>query len=113
MQALTLAIGPAGIEYFAERLVAVDLVRRLEQLKPPDNNITIPNFSTIGGASSDRFSNIKISLGNGSLSGFAPQFGKISQLADGRFLMQMSARGFTANYDWKESFIEITCRTME
>jgi hypothetical protein len=111
MQALTVAIGPAGIDYFAQRLVAVDLVQTLAQLKPPNNDITVPDFSVVGFGYSSRFSRIKIQLRNGSLVGYTPRYGSISQIAGGKFPMKLSAQNFSVNYDWHENYHEYTCYT--
>lgn len=105
MQALTMAIGPAGIDYFAQRLVAPSVVGEWNRVRLNENIIALPTFKVpfVQTASSE-ISQMKIQLSNGTLSGFAPRYESISQIAGGKFPMLFSARNFTANYDWHESY---------
>jgi len=57
MQALTIAIGPAGIEFFIERLVTVDLLAKLGTLTPPDKDLIIPDFTFRGAHTYVKYSN--------------------------------------------------------
>jgi hypothetical protein len=109
MQALTLAIGPAGIQYFAQELVVEELVKSLSGLKPPDRQISVPDFSTVGVGGESDFSNVKINLARGSTSGLQPRYQSIAQRKDGQFQLRFSADHFTANYAWDETYHEYGC----
>jgi hypothetical protein len=109
MQALTIAIGPAGIDYFAQRLVSQDLTQMLAKLAPPNNDMTIPNFSAYGFGWSASYSNIKINLREGKLNNFSPVYKSIAQEPAGKFPMVMTASNFSASYKWAESYYEYFC----
>jgi hypothetical protein len=114
MQAMTLSIGRAGTEFFAQTLVANQLVTMLGGLKPPNSSPPIPDFNTFGFGFSCSFSRIKINLTNGSLSGFSPSYKGVQQLnagtpAGSQFALDLSASNFSANYNWTESYHEYCC----
>src|SRR5687768_16073522 len=101
MQALSLAIGPAGITYFTQQLVVQRLISALAGLTPPGNTIPINGFNHSypdgsGGVAQDAYSNISITLSNGSLSGFKPVYQGIAQ-SDGSFQLTLLANAFSAN----------------
>jgi hypothetical protein len=62
MQALSISIGPVGIRYFAQKLVAGDLQNFMAQAKPPDNNLNVPDFRAFGFGWSASYSKINIQL---------------------------------------------------
>ncbi|MDI2124980.1 hypothetical protein [Yinghuangia seranimata] len=109
MQALSLAIGPAGITYFTQQLVAQQMTDELARITPPDRTIPIPPFTVGGFGYSDSYSNVAIVLSNGSLSGFAPKSGTVVQKSGGKFDLTLQAQAFTAHYKWHESYSDYSC----
>ncbi|HEX8734774.1 MAG TPA: hypothetical protein VF721_05580, partial [Pyrinomonadaceae bacterium] len=80
MQAITIAIGKTGVDFFARELVIKELVKILSGLTPPDRTISVPEFfydSVI------EATNIIINLTQGKLLDFSPQFQSISQQSNG------------------------------
>src|SRR4051794_7928961 len=117
MQALSLAIGPAGITYFTQQLVAQQLINALAGLTPPLKTIPINDFNHswpdgTGGQSQDQYANVAITLSNGSLSGFRPGYQSITQ-SGGSFQLTLLANAFTANYNWHEAYQDTFCDTDE
>ncbi|MGE5672549.1 MAG: hypothetical protein ACM3XM_01505 [Mycobacterium leprae] len=104
MQALTVAIGPAGIEYFARQLVAQELVGALGGLKPPDRSIPVGSFSESGPGWVNSYSNVRVDLSHGILSGYTPVYQSVKQQPQGKFLLAMDGRNCTASYDWRERY---------
>lgn len=102
MQALTIAIGPSGIDYFARQILAGELTQALKNLKPPDRQIRPADF----GIPQQRFSKILINLSNGHLSNFSPTFQGIEQQPQGKFQVAMAATSFGEDYSWAESYHE-------
>jgi hypothetical protein len=104
MQALTIAIGPAGLTYFTRQFVAGTLTSALSALKPPDRQIPAPNcgYTNVGGWYD--FSNISISLSGGKLTGFSPAYQNQTQEPGGKFKVAMLASNFTAQYAWCETY---------
>jgi hypothetical protein len=103
-------MGPAGIDYFVQRLVAGDLAKMLEKLQPPDNNLSIPDFSNSGYGFKISYTNIHVALRNGSLAGFHPIYAPpIVQNPGGKFALTLKAANFTANYKWHESYHNTYC----
>jgi hypothetical protein len=114
MQALTIAIGPAGIEFFIERLVTVDLLAKLGTLTPPDKDLIIPDFTFRGAHTYVKYSNIRITLRTGTFTGFSPaNKPPIVQQASGKFLLTLTATQFTSNYKWHESYHEYNCTSSQ
>jgi len=111
MQALTVAIGPKGITFFAQNLVSGELINCLSTLKPPDRNLTVPDITHYTAGYNFTISNIQISLTNGSLSGYSPTFSSVSQQAGGQFPLVMVGSNFSANYKWYESYHDHSCST--
>jgi hypothetical protein len=107
MQALTVAIGQTGIQYFAQELVVEELVKSLGGLRPVDRQIGVPNFSNKGFGWKSSFSKIKINLSRGSISGFHPQYRSIAQQPEGKFQLDLAAADFKASYAWHESYHEV------
>jgi hypothetical protein len=112
MQAMTLSIGQTGIKFFAQTLVANRLLTTLGGLKPPNRSLSVPDFTSSGGAWS--YSNIRINLSNGSLGGFSPSYNSVTQLNSGtpagsQFALDFTAASFTANYTWSESYHQRLC----
>jgi hypothetical protein len=109
MQAVTVAIGPAGVTYFAQQLVANRLVSTLAGLRPPDKSFSLPDFIAYGVGYTDSVSNLKVNLSSGSLSGFHPLYQSVAQQTGGKFLLSFGAPSFTVNYNWFESYHDYAC----
>jgi hypothetical protein len=105
MQAITIAIGKAGIGFFAQQLVAKELVNLLSGLKPPDKTISIGHINIIY-SSAD---NIVIKLTQGKLLNFSPAFQSINQQSGGNFPLVMAAGNFSAQYNWEETYKYTFC----
>ena len=109
MQGITMAFGPLGIGFLAESLLAGVTVDMLGKLKPADRQIALPDFGPPG----DRISKCAVTLTQGALIGFAPQFAHAAQTDQGsppgsRFAMTLNAQNFSASYCWSESYHEHT-----
>ena len=115
MQAITLAIGKNGINFFAQHYLAGTLSALLGKMTPPDFPTTVPDFSTVdplsigfGAIVLDAYSNIQISLAQGFFSQFAPAYHSVSQgvSGDGKaaFSLYFVAGPFGVQYVWGESF---------
>ncbi|HEX8745429.1 MAG TPA: hypothetical protein VF712_20055 [Thermoleophilaceae bacterium] len=111
MQAITVAIGPVGVSYFGQALLATELVGALGRLAPPPRSFTAPDFRKPEVGGYEDFSKIKIDLSQGGFSGFAPTFGGLLQQAGGHFQVPMSVSNFDATYTWSESFHDNACST--
>lgn len=112
MQAISIAIGKQGINFFTSQLIAGVAISKLDTLTPPDNLIEVPNFSGGGVGSGHDYSNVKIYLTNGSMSNFHPAFQQVVQTNDGTpagnsFTLSLVATNFTANYSWKETYHDV------
>ncbi|HNM25967.1 MAG TPA: hypothetical protein PKL15_11075 [Saprospiraceae bacterium] len=107
MQAISIAIGKTGINFFAQHFLSSQLEQLLTKLKPADRNISVPNFSSQNGDVTLEVSNLSIALSNGSLAGFSPAFQNLVQgLVAGvpAFTLSFQAPGFSANYNWYEAY---------
>jgi hypothetical protein len=104
MQALTVAIGTTGIQYFAQELVAQALAKSLSGLKPPDRQIRVPDFTAYLFGSTFDISKFTIRLTNGSTSGLKPSCRSVAQQKGGQFQLTFSASNFNAKYAWNESY---------
>ena len=109
MQAITLAIGKQGIDFFTQHYLADALSALLKKMTPPDKIVPVPNFT--GGVTGDSYdySNIKINLTGGSLLNFSAALNKVVQGvgSDGKtpvFNVNMQALNFQAQYNWVETF---------
>jgi hypothetical protein len=102
MQAITIAIGKTGIQFFAQELVVKELVNILSGLTPPDRTFQVPDIVYDSG--SDKATNITIYLTQGKLLDFSPEFQSISQQGNGVFPMTMTAGNFSAQYNWEEKW---------
>jgi hypothetical protein len=109
MQAITIAIGKAGINFFAQQLVAKELVNLLSGLKPPDKTISIGHINIAPYSSAD---NIVIKLTQGKLLNFSPAFQSITQQSGGNFPLVMAAGNFSAQYSWQETYVYTHCTYM-
>lgn len=106
MQALALAIGPAGIDYLASQLVIPQMRKQLATLKPPDRTITIPSFRV---GARHTYENISVTLSKGALENFTPSFQPPISQDDGIFSLTLVARDFTATYAWHEQYDDYDC----
>jgi hypothetical protein len=111
MQAITIAIGKAGVNFFAQHYLVGNLINLLNKLAPPNNTIPVPNFAwNPGPFTSWGYSNISIALSEGSLVNFAPTFQSVAQgvTSDSKktpiFTVTLEANNFSANYHWVESY---------
>jgi hypothetical protein len=116
MQALTISIGQAGINFFCQNIVANQLAQTLQSMAIPNNQIPVGNFAYIGFGVSDSYSNINVSLTNGKLQNFVPSYQSVAQLNSGspagsQFQLSFNAGAFTANYNWNETGSENFCST--
>jgi hypothetical protein len=100
MQAITIAIGKAGINFFAQELVIKELLNLLSALKPPDRTIQVGDITW--NQDSIKATNIVIYLTQGTLLNFSPRFQSISQQSGGNFPLTMGANNFSAQYVWEE-----------
>ncbi|HEY2578993.1 MAG TPA: hypothetical protein VGI74_22020 [Streptosporangiaceae bacterium] len=103
MQALTLAISPAGVAYFTQQYAVKDLSSALSKLSPPDRRPQVPDFWN---GPFTLYSNIAISLSNGKLTGFNPAYQSVTQEPGGKFKVILLAGSFTAEYAWHEKYRE-------
>lgn len=108
MQAITIAIGKTGIDFFARELVANELVTILSGLKPPDKNIKIALIKHVFNYISYA-QDIVINLTQGKLLGLATGFKSISQQTNGDFTVVMVAGAFSASYKWEENYHFVYC----
>jgi hypothetical protein len=110
MQAMTLSIGQAGIDFFARTLVANQLLQALQDIKLANSSLSMPDYHS----STCNYFNIKIDLTKGSVSGFSPTYQGVQQQNTGnpagsQFALNLAAGNFTAKYDWEESYSEECC----
>jgi hypothetical protein len=113
VQALTIAIGPVGIGYFGQTLLATDLTATLARLKPPDHGIGPLKFTNSGAGWSEECTNIHIDLSNGGFRNFKPAYGGLAQQAGGRFQVPLSVTNFDVSYSWNERWHENFCTYSE
>ena len=110
MQAITIAIGKAGVNFFANHYLVDNLIKLLGGLAPPPRRLQIPDFHI--GVGLTQYSNIWVSLTNGSLRDFRPTFQSITQgvTEDAQktpiFKLTFLAHNLSAYYKWNESFHE-------
>lgn len=114
VQGVTFAIGKKGIEFFSQSLLSGAAVKKLQNLTPPPNTINIPDFTDSGIGYFSSYSNFKIQLSNGRLSGFNPSYSSVTQGSGGtpagnQFQLILSAGAFSATYDWRETYDNYTC----
>jgi hypothetical protein len=104
MQALTLAISPAGIELITKQLLVGMVTGQLSGITP--QNVTaqpsdIQRFEP--GAGTYYYSGVTISLTGGSVSNFSLAFQSLTQNANGQFTWLLAASNVTVNYaTWHE-----------
>jgi hypothetical protein len=113
VQALTIAIGPLGIGYFGQTLLATDLTATLARLEPPDHAIGPLKFTNSGAGWSDECTDIHIDLSNGGFGNFKPAYEGLVQQAGGRFQVALSAADFVVSYRWNERWHDTFCTYTE
>lgn len=109
MQAITIAIGKTGIDFFVQQLLADHIIQLLGNMTPPDRTIPFDfvikyNFNP---AKTGYFEaqNIVVVLTQGKLINFTPVLESITQQAKGVFSLAIeSTGGFSAQYQWNESY---------
>ncbi len=108
MQAITIAIGKTGINFFTQQYLLSTIQKLLGNLKPPDRSIPVAGFKYGSGLNATTtVSNLTIQLSQGSLNGFSPSFQQIVQGLSGTtpiFTLSFGSSAFTANYKWTESY---------
>jgi hypothetical protein len=109
MQALTIAIGKPGIEFFTKHYLINSLINLLKTLSPPNKTINIPDINA--SPSVDEFldyTKINLTLSEGSLSGFNPDFQNVIQglTTDSKpiFTLSFNAGPFVVKFSWTESY---------
>ena len=112
MQAITIAISPAGLNYFAVSKLQKDLAAVLAPIAPPDDNIYVGTVYSGRSTCSDT----DIKLTQGSVTNYAPVLlnggisqGTIALGTSGQFTADMSAPNFSVNYQWEESYTAAGC----
>ena len=109
MQAVTIAIGKAGVAKFTNRYLGGVLVGGMSRIQPPGRQFAVPDFTRWSAGCSASFSNIRIDLSGGSLPGFAPAFAGAGQLPAGKFQLEIAAAAFSVSYRWHEVYDETFC----
>lgn len=109
MQAVTIAIGKAGVAKFTNRYLGGVLVGGMSRIQPPGRQFAVPDFTRWSAGCSASFSNIRIDLSGGSLPGFAPAFAGAGQLPAGKFQLEIAAPAFSVSYRWHEVYDETFC----
>ncbi|MFT3765119.1 MAG: hypothetical protein QM820_06335 [Minicystis sp.] len=106
MQALTVTIGPSGIELFAKTVVAPILVACEEDIKPPPQYPSVADFDDDNCEQVVRYSNIHIRVTDGTFSGLSVRAdAPCTQEPGGLFEMRCCTAGtFTAHYTWSETY---------
>ncbi len=106
MQAITIAIGKAGISFFAQQLLASKITQILSSLVPPDKTLNVQQIDIIYSTAT----NIVVNLTQGSLSQFQPALaGAPVQQTDGSFQLTINAGNFNAVYNWNEQYVYTYC----
>jgi hypothetical protein len=103
MQAITVALSPAGIEYFVKQVLVDKITSNLTNLTPTNQNF---NVGTVNISTYDWYDDVVVNLTNGSLVGFKPTLSSITQQPGGSFLLSFTAKNFNAQYTWQESGTE-------
>ncbi len=106
MQAITIAIGKAGIDFFVQNFLVTKLTTLLKELTPPNKQLTVPDFT---GEGASKYQNIVVNLTQGSLPGFNPIFQSVTQGANGNFSLTMVTTVFFAEYSWNEQYVYTFC----
>jgi hypothetical protein len=110
MQAITIAIGKTGIHFFAEKYLSVRLSNLLNQLKPPDRTVPVPDFMYMGAGGTEQYSKISIVLRDGSLKNFQAAYQGVTQGVsedankEPIFILNMLSNKFSAFYNWVENY---------
>jgi hypothetical protein len=104
MQALTLAISPAGIELLTKQLLVGMVTGQLPSITP--QNVTAQPLDIMRfepGAGTYDYTGITISLTGGSVSGFSLAFQSLTQNPNGQFTWVLATSNVTVNYaTWHE-----------
>lgn len=110
MQGITVAISPAGLEFFVDALVAPNgtLTKAINGVHLADYTIPIQNQIQVPTGSQDTgfCSNISIQLSNGTITNFTPTLPSLKQQQKGTFQFVFSSKAFNANYSWLESYTQ-------
>jgi hypothetical protein len=109
MQAVSIAIAPAGVTYFAQQLVAQKLVSTLGNLHPPDKPFSLADFSYSGFGYSAYVSKLGVNLSNGRVTSFTPLYKSVTQQQGGQFVVALNTSSFTVNYNWTEKYHLLSC----
>ncbi len=114
MQALSMAIGKAGIDFFAQQFIGDKAAGILSGLTPAGKTMPIKEFTKRSPYSWNTYSKITITLSNGTMVDFHPQYQSIEQLNAGTppgstFSLVINAAKFSASYDWNEKYKDWWC----
>jgi hypothetical protein len=110
MQAITIAIGKKGIEYFANSLVISVAIKNLSSMTPPNRIIDAPQIFKVLTGGTLSYYPILINLSHGSFINFNPEFIEGCQKIAGEpatgnnFDMKFKAENFIAKYNWTEEY---------
>lgn len=110
MQAITIAIGKTGVNFFAQHYLSVTLQNLLAQMTAPNKTVPVPKFTYSSGQDWWDYSKISIGLSNGVLKNFNAIFQNVIQGVsnDGKntpvFTLNFYADKFSAHYNWLEKF---------
>ena len=109
MQAITIAIGKAGIQFFAQQFLSGQILNLLKTLQAPTRNITVPSFkySDLPG-STTTISSYSLELAQGQILNFTPSYSdEVTQGQSGGvalFTLNFPAGPFQAAYNWEETY---------
>ncbi len=107
MQALSIGIGKTGIQFFAQQFLATQIANLLKDLTPPYRAITVDSFSYGSGNDTWTINNLNIQLSSGSMVGYAPAYGGVTQGVNNGlaiFTLSFPAGSFVASYAWEEAY---------
>ncbi len=111
MQAITIAIGKTGIDFFAQHYLASAINQLLNNMAPPGRNIPIANFGWVESPDSQwGYKDISVELSNGKLQNFDSAFKSVVQGVTtdtppvNIFTLGFQVSNFSANYAWTEDY---------
>ncbi|MGW8970065.1 hypothetical protein [Streptomyces platensis] len=110
MQTLTVAIGPAGIDFFTQHYVKDVLANDLKDMAFPDHDVSdIASFDIANsGALVISCEKLDVKLTDGKLEGFEPVYQGVKQQVNGTFTLTYDAEGFSVPYKWTETWTKDT-----
>ena len=112
MQAITVAIGKQGIEYFSKTVVATQVVARLEAAGPPDRLVPVHDITQVESQrvaidislkTTYKWSDIEIKLTKGEFENFEPEYKGVKQIGE-QFEIDFESGSFAVEYNWQENY---------